>query len=274
MKKILVLTDLSKNSKAGIIFAIQLALRTKRTLAFFHVIELLKPRRWSDQKYQDYLDKELKRAHNQMLEYVESGFKMIKGPKPRYECIVKKGSHVANTAIAYAEKTKAIAICITTRGAGFFKRIIGTNTARVIEKSKTPVFVIPINYEKAPLKEIFYATDLINFKAEMKRVQRVADLTNARITAYHYDYFLNHASKLKYVKKYTKELSSRGHKFKIRELEPHLALSTQLLGDIDESNASLAVLFTDQNKKWFNKLMSNSTELSYSIKKPLLVFEK
>jgi nucleotide-binding universal stress UspA family protein len=274
MKKILVLTDLSANSRAGIVFAIQLALRTKRTLVFLHVTELLKPRRWSDQKYQDYLERELKRSHKLMLGYIETGFKKIKGPKPRYECIVKKGSHVANTAMSYAEKTKAVAICLTTRGAGLFKRIIGTNAARIIEKSKTPVFVIPVNYEKAPLKEIFYATDLVNFKAEMKRVQRVADLTNARITAYHYDYFINLASKLKNVKQYMKQLSSRGHKFRIRELEPHLALSTQILGDIEESNASLAVIFTDQNKKWFQKLISNSTELSYSIKKPLLVFEK
>jgi hypothetical protein len=71
-----------------------------------------------------------------------------------------------------------------------------------------------------------------------------------------------------------KALTSRGHAFRIRELEPHLALSTRILGDIEGSNASLAVIFTDQSKKWFQKLISNSTELSYSIKKPLLVFEK
>lgn len=73
------LTDLSPNSRAGIIFAIQLALRSKSTLVFFHVVELLKPARWSEQKYQDYSEKELKRCHKQMLTYVENGYKKING---------------------------------------------------------------------------------------------------------------------------------------------------------------------------------------------------
>ena len=96
MKKVLVLTDLSLNSRAGIIFAIQLALRSKSKLVFFHVVELLKPRRWSEKKYQDYLENELKRCHKQMLTYVENGFKKIKGPRPQYECVVKSGRDVAN----------------------------------------------------------------------------------------------------------------------------------------------------------------------------------
>ena len=276
MKKILVLTDLSANSWAGIIFAIQLALRSKSKLVFFHVIELLKPRRWSAKKYQDYKENELKRYHKQIITYVESGLKKIKGRKPRYECVVTSGRHVANTAIAYAEKTKAKAICISTRGAGQIKKILGTTASKIIAKSKTPVFVIPINYQKAPLKEIFYATDLHNFKAEMRRIRPLADLTKARITAYHYGHFQNLAARLKQIKESMKTLSSTRHLFRVRELHPEFSLSYHLLQDMEESNASIAVLFTDQKKAWFKKLFlpGNSAELTFKTKRPLLIFEK
>jgi len=45
-----------------------------------------------------------------MLTYVENGFKKNKGPRPRYECVVKRGRDVTNTAIAYATKAKAKAM--------------------------------------------------------------------------------------------------------------------------------------------------------------------
>lgn len=276
MTKILVLTDLSPNSRAGIIFAIQLALRSKSTLVFFHVVELLKPTRWNEKKYRDYLTKELERHRKKLLQYVENGFKKVGGPKPRYQCVVVSGHHVANTVVAYAEKTKAKAICLSTRGAGSVKKLIGTNASRIIDKSKTPVFVIPQNYQKAPLKDIFYATDLHNFQTEMKRVQQIADLTNARITAYHYDYFLNLAAKLKNIKQLLKDLSKSRHKLKIRELQPDLSLSSHLLKDMEDFNTSLSVLFTDHKKAWFKKLFltGNSAELTFKTKKPLLIFEK
>lgn len=276
MKKILVLTDLSPNSRPGITFAIQLAVRSKSALVFFHVVELLKPRRWSEKQYQEYVKKELESHHRKLLTYVGNGYRKISSPKPPYMCIVKSGHDVAKTVITYAEKTKATAICLSTRGAGTIKKVIGTTASRIIDKSRTPVFVIPLNYQKAPLKEIFYATDLHNFKEEIKRIQHVADLTNARITACHYDYFLNLVAKLKQINKITKDLSSTRHRLRIRELEPGLSLSSQVLNDMEVYKASLGVLFTDQKKTWFKKLFlpQNSAELTFSTKKPLLIFEK
>jgi hypothetical protein len=64
--------------------------------------------------------------------------------------------------------------------------------------------------------------------------------------------------------------------FRIRELHPEFPLSFHILQDIEESNASLAVLFTDQTKTWFKKifLRGNSAELTFRTKKPLLIFGK
>ena len=46
MKRILVTTDFSTNSKAGVRFAIQLASQTKCELTFYNVHETLKSNAW------------------------------------------------------------------------------------------------------------------------------------------------------------------------------------------------------------------------------------
>ena len=56
MTKILVTTDLSANSKAGIRFAAQLALKTGADLVFYNVIGVMKPTSWSDKKYKSYAE--------------------------------------------------------------------------------------------------------------------------------------------------------------------------------------------------------------------------
>src|SRR4030066_380837 len=48
MKKVLVTTDLSKNAKAGLRFAIQLATQVPVALTFFYSYHLMKPTSWSD----------------------------------------------------------------------------------------------------------------------------------------------------------------------------------------------------------------------------------
>jgi nucleotide-binding universal stress UspA family protein len=275
MKKILVLTDLSPNSSAGVHFAIQLALRTDGALIFYHFVELPKPARWSKATYSNYLERELGKHTNALQKHVEMGFSKIKGVKPKYRCVVRHGSDITSSTIAYASRIRANAICISTRGAGAFKKLIGTTASRILEKSKIPVFVVPNTYQDIPSKHIFYASDLTNFKAEFKKVEKLAAIANARISIYHYDYFPNLVSKLKEIKRTAKSLSGLA-KFRIRELNPNVSLSKQLLEDMTNAKASLVVLFTDHNKSWFKQIFlpGNSKEVSFQTKIPLLVIEK
>ena len=48
MKKILVTTDFSENSKAGLYFAIQLASQNDAELTFFNTYHILVPTAWND----------------------------------------------------------------------------------------------------------------------------------------------------------------------------------------------------------------------------------
>ena len=54
MEKILVTTDFSANSKAGLRFAIQLASQYKFGLTFFHSYYVLIPTGWSNSKISEY----------------------------------------------------------------------------------------------------------------------------------------------------------------------------------------------------------------------------
>ncbi len=64
--------------------------------------------------------------------------------------------------VAYATKIQADFICISTRGAGVFKKIIGTTTSALIDTCPLPIFVIPKKYRTTPIQKIGYASDLEN----------------------------------------------------------------------------------------------------------------
>ena len=65
------------------------------------------------------------------------------------------------------KKIKADYICISTRGGSGLKKLLGTTTSTLIEKSTTPVLVVPKTYRIKPIKEIWYSSDLANLKNEL-----------------------------------------------------------------------------------------------------------
>ena len=60
--KILVTTDFSTNSKAGIRFALQLAAQMPCKLVFYHIVELLTPTSWGKNETAQFVEK-IGRAH-------------------------------------------------------------------------------------------------------------------------------------------------------------------------------------------------------------------
>ena len=77
MEKILVTTDFSTNSKAGMRFAIQLASQHKFELTFFHSCYVMKPTSWSDATFAAYEKKEADKIQKKLNQYVVSVYKSI-----------------------------------------------------------------------------------------------------------------------------------------------------------------------------------------------------
>jgi nucleotide-binding universal stress UspA family protein len=276
MNKILVTTDFSSASKAGIRFALQLAKQTKAQLILFHTLELLKPTRWSEKKYSAYVETELTKAHSQLRRFIELIGRQSGVGTKTVECVVMEGWQIDRSVIDYAKQIKANYICISTRGAGALKKLMGTNASAILTTSPVPVIVVPKSYRISPISHILYSSDFNNLQEEMKRVMDFAKPLKAKVSVYHYDYLLPlEETKIKLEKQAAKH-SGPNVKFHFKKLHIENSFVHHLQKDIQKSRPSLVALFTKQNRGWYDRLFlsSKSAEISFDAKKPLLVFRK
>ncbi len=272
----MVTTDFSVNSKAGIRFALQLAKQTKSKLIFFHSQELPKPTRWSLEKYNTYAAVELKKTHARLRQFIDK-ISHQTGLKAREaQFVVAEGYKVDEAVIDFAKHTKANCICMSTRGAGALKKLIGTTASAILTTSPIPVIVVPKTYRVSPISHILYSSDFNNLHGEINRVAGFAKPMKARVSVYHYDFLLPLKEvKIKLEKMAAKHVS-KSVKFYFQRLQVENSLNYHLQKDIKKARPNLVVLFTKQKRGWYERifLSSKSAALSFDTKTPLLVFRK
>ena len=88
MKKILVTTDFSANSKAGLKFAIQMSLQEKVKLTFFHSYYLMRPTSWGNEKFKAYEKEEVSKLQNQLAHFVGSVYSSMVVSYKSVECVL------------------------------------------------------------------------------------------------------------------------------------------------------------------------------------------
>lgn len=273
---LLVTTDFSAKSKGAIRFAIQLSQQTKQSLVFFHCAPYLRPSRWTDAQYNTYAKAEAAKITRALERLVLDIFRKSGVKKPKFECVVRQSPDVRKAIVRQARQSGADAICISTRGAGKLKKWLGTHTSAIINASPVPVFVIPANYRRNPIKHIVYASDLNHIGAELKVVRKIARPLKAKITVLHYDYLADVGDVRKKLDKVAKKHKSANVKFRFRKQNIDKSLAHHLVRDIKSSKTSLAVLFTNQKRGWFDKmfLSSRSVDVAHHAKVPLLILAK
>jgi len=276
MNKIMVTTDFSVNSKAGIRFALQLAKQTKSKLVFFHSQELPRPTSWSSEKCDSYATVELKKTHARLTQFVNTICKQTGLKASEAQFVVAEGQEVDRAAIDFAKHIKANYICMSTRGAGAFKKLVGTNASGILTTSPIPVIVVPKTYRVSHISHILYSSDFNNLRKEIDKVVSFAKPLKARVSVYHYDFLLPLKEVKMKLEKMAAKHASKSVEFHFRKLRVENSLSHHLQKDIKKSKASLAVLFTKQNRSWYERifLSSKSAELSFDTKTPLLIFKK
>jgi nucleotide-binding universal stress UspA family protein len=275
-KKILVTTDLSSNSKAGIRFAMQLAAQNGSALIFFQVIEQVKPTSWSKERYQKFADEEISRKQEELRRFVQSTYKQAGLTPGTIEVVVGMGTPVDKTIIEYAKTRKADLICMSTRGAGMIRRIVGTYTSALLMHSPIPVVAVPATYRRLPIRHVLYSTDLSDLKNELKQVKNFADPLQARLSVLHYDYAYDAEAANRVVAKAVPAGKDGAVKVLIKKPDLAMSLAEHLNADTRRMKPSVVVLFTRQNRAWFDRLFlpSQTTDLSFDTKVPLLVFRK
>lgn len=277
MKKILVPTDFSTNSKNGVRFAIHWATQQKLDLVFIHVLHVLRPTRWSDSVFEKYMIEEIERCKVKLEKYIHAIYKKMNVNPGNHSFEIIQGIGADVSLLDYCRRNKTIDyICICTRGAGKLSRIFGTNTGNLITKSEVPVLAVPGNYRVAPIRKVMYASDFRNYTEELKKVIEFSLPLKAKIDVLHYtwphEFFLDKDS----IETELKKQYSYGIKLHLEKNDAVQSLIQNLQSQVRIKKPSVVIMFTKRNRTFFEKifLSSKSEELSFKTKVPLLVYNK
>lgn len=261
MDKILVPTDFSNNSKPGIRFAIRMAARSKASLTFLHIA-----------KPEDDIEKNRIKLRN----FIQTVYQSMKLEPVDASFEIAKGFKVDISILEYCTRHPDINyICIATRGASFFNKVLGTNTSNLIEKSSVPVLVIPKGYRVKPLNSILYATDLINLEAELQVVVDYARPKGLSIEVLHLTSPSTADLEVKLKDDWEAKLNYPLTIRMVKSDNSHPLLKNLQL-QIKKRKPSMICLFTNTDRTFFEKIfLSSLTEnISYQTDVPLLAYKK
>jgi nucleotide-binding universal stress UspA family protein len=277
MKKILIPTDFSAKSAAGLRFVLQWSTQEKLELVFVYVCHILRPTQWSNTYFIKYAAQEKKIYRAELEKFVTRTCTRINIKSLKHSFVLLEGFNPGIAIMDYCRENPDIDfICISTRGAGKLKKIMGTNTGNLITKSEVPVIAIPTNYRTGPIRHLLYATDFRNCLNELRSVVSFARPLKASIEVLHFAWPDEVLLDEKLIEKiFIRELKY-SLKFHSVKTDVIYSLVERLQKQIRESRPSVVIMFTDQHRSLFQKifLSSKSEQLSFQARVPLLVFSK
>lgn len=276
MKKMLVTTDFSDHSKAGMRFAIQLAAQKDVELVFFHCFQALIPTTIHREYIENAIGDQIEVNLQKLKKFVGNLYKSMKIKPGKYRCAVVEHLNPETAILDYAHKNEFNYICISTRGGSALRKIIGSNASGIVVKSAVPVLVVPHNWRRRPISKLLYASDLENLDKEMQTVNAFAKSAGLKIAMTHFYYPAEirldpETLTEMWRKKYPQLDQVYLDKF---DLDKGFAVLTDRL--IEKVKPSIVVFFTHTNNTWFDKIFnaSKSKSFAYITKVPMLVYRK
>lgn len=274
MENLLVTTDLSSNSKAGIKFAAQLAKQLKSRLLVLYVAEVTQPLAWSNTHYRHYTQETKDKYIPKLKEFVSKTLqtKDFKNIDFRIELSLD----VPDVIIKTAKKQKVSFICMSTRGAGTVKKLFGTNTSAVLTLSSVPVIAVPQKYKSKPLNTLLFACDFAALNREMKIIQDFANKIKAITKVFHYDYLFHVPENMRKLENKADKFISPRTTFTFKKMDIAKTLHKHLAEEVKKEKPSMVILFTKQDRNWYDRLLlpSEAAEMSFNLNVPLLTFRK
>lgn len=276
MAKILVTTDLSISSKAGLRFALQLASQQETELIFFHCFQALIPTTIHQGRIETALKRQTRSTLVKLEKFVAGVLRNARFRPAKYRCAVLEDLSPESAIQQYARENQVDYICISTRGAGQLLKLIGTNTSKIIEKSNIPVLVVPHTYRSKKVENLLYASDLEEVEKELNVVCRTAHAIQAQVDLAHFYYSPDEQSMARTQwPVWKKRFMSLRH----LRLEPHDMdndFAHQMEQVVQKLKPGLVVFFTHPKTTWFDKWFSpnRSESFSYITKVPMLVYRK
>lgn len=276
MKKILVPTDFSPNSKSGMRFAIQWAAQQHVELVFIHVLNILIPTRWSNGTAAEYIAGELETCRIRFRKFINGVYKSMNMTPGFYSTVLIQEYDPAKTILEYCKKEKTFdCICISTNRAGAVMKLFGTTTSELISKSPVPVLAIPKNYRPKQIKSVLYATDFRNYKEELAKVFPFAASFQAKVDVVHFAWPGIMPFDAATIEKLTGNYEF-GLNVYVGYNSTTIGISENLQKTIEKRKPSIVIMFTNQDRNLMQRIFASSKaqELSFDLKTPVLVFTK
>jgi nucleotide-binding universal stress UspA family protein len=279
MKKILVPIDFSANSKKALRFAIQLASQSDAEVIFYHVVSMMAPTADAAWDYAYYVQFQQDLYHKRQEDLIKLIGKVYDNSLPpgvRYTCVCKLENDINTSIISFAKKQKVDFICAGARGTGFVVKLFGTVATHLITHSPIPVIIIPKNYRLKPISDICYASDMEHPDTEIKKVLNLAASLKATVKLLHFDYETGLVQNQNRLIATSEKYARKDIKFLFKKMDALYPVNDHLERAISQMKPSLVVLFTKQDRNWYDRLVlsSKSAQLSFTSKVPLLIYRK
>jgi nucleotide-binding universal stress UspA family protein len=276
MKKVLVTTDFSSNSKAGMRFAIQMASQQECELTFFHSYYIMKPTSWGEKTFTSYENHEATKIKAKLEKFVSSVYVSMGLLQGKINHVIISSFVTDANIMKYAKDKAFNLICISRRGESKMKKIFGTNTSNLILQSEVPVIAVPNTYRQTKIKSVLYASDLSNLENEMKQVVDFASPFGAEIEILHLNYPSDIVFNAKVIENVIHKFPKSDIKYSLENINLLYNLVVNLQGLIKKHKPSVLVMFTDQKQGFFLKLFLSSITAEYSLNSsvPVLVYPK
>jgi nucleotide-binding universal stress UspA family protein len=274
MKTILVPTDFSKNANNALDYAIAIAKKEKAKIILLHAYNVIYI--YPDVPVQYAADQMRATEYGAKKQLDALCAKVEVGGKLKCDYFNRQGLAV-DIILEASQKMKPDLIVMGTKGAsGVQEVLIGSNTAKVMEKAKCPVIAVPNKVAYSPIKNITYATNYETSDIEaLRKLVDIAKLFDARITLLHiyYDGFapdLQEEHMLKFKNKISSKIRYKKMVFKfvygknlMKVLEDH----------VKQESPDLLSMST-HHRNLFDKLFGSSLtkKMSYHSKVPLMAF--
>lgn len=276
MEKIVVTTDFSANSKTGIRYAINLARARHAELIILHVFTVLRASSWSDQKYEQYVQYNRDILMKDLKSFIRTIFRSMDITFNDYQLVLHHDFDIVDGIMEYAKENSCTYICISTRGAGPVKKLFGTNTGKLLMQSNIPVLCIPSSCRMKTIKDILYLTDMTDYERELSNVVAFAAPLKSTVSMLHFA----HSYEFLPDKEIMEQTLKKKVDYDIYVQNRKRSTENSLLEDVNTAiktlKPSLLVMFTHQDKSFFERLLLSSNAKAYSFygKIPLLSFKK
>ncbi len=276
MKKILVTTDFSANSKAAIRFAVQMSQQQNCELTFFHSCHIVQTTKPGQKSFSSFENSEIHQFRADLEKFVKGVYKSMGIVPAKVQYAVSNSFITDSNIMKYAEDHQFDFICISRSGSGNAKKLFGTNTSNLIMHSKVPVIAIPSTYRRRKISLVTYASDLANLDAEIKSVLHFSKPLGAKAQLLHFNYPSDQQNISKTIKDVLSGHAKEHITYKLKTIDISINLVENMQSEIAKIKPSVLVMFTNQHQSFFERLFLSSSTADYSMKSsvPLLVFRK